>query len=131
MFYRVLLALFCVILVLMATSVMHTAITGQMDPFTDDLMTPRTEEERKMGLHCLTDEGHINPDFVADLEARIGKHISYAEDSTTLGPLLPDGTHQVIMKYDILTIGQSPRPAKAIGTLRNDDCSHTITAMMR
>jgi len=90
-----------------------------------------SDADRLAGLHCLDPDSLAHPGVVAELEGRIGKPITYNEDSTSFGPLQPDGTRQITMVYQIITIGQRPRPAKAIGTMRNDDCSATISVLVR
>jgi hypothetical protein len=90
-----------------------------------------TDEEIARGEHCREKFLYEGGDLIRVLNERMGDNlddrVNLSVRKIELGPLRLDGTHRLVVLYNINRIGETVGPAKkATGKVVNADCSVTI-----
>jgi hypothetical protein len=137
MFYRMVVLAFCVIVLVVGVKMMQNMTQQAIDQqqhvevlSTRDL--PKTIVVASQGdTHCLDPDILIHKAFVDDLQSRTKDMIVYDENSTAIGPLAADGTRTIKMTYGIMDGMGKVRRGRAIGTIKDADCSYSITSFGR
>ena len=121
-----------IILVMLAMTVLYLAFFRTIRAGLDGDRGIYTEDQRAEGLHCVDQLQDSPYEMRTTLEKRISGTGNISVTAIQPGPLRPDGTHKLTVRYIINRLGQvRTAEKKATGNLKNLDCSFELLTIER